>query len=182
MNVTCLTFHLRFILIALIPMFLIFNISYNSIYALTPIVASNEGIQIGDSAPEFKLTDPEKGAITKGNFTGKPLFIFFTATWCTPCQIGAENLARYDDEHGGNVFNVLIVFIDDKETDNQFIDWKKQFGRDDWYIAKGIEMVNNYQVQFLDTKYVFNKDGIIKWVDLKPLEYSAIDPILSPLL
>ena len=80
------------------------------------------------------------------------------------------------------MFNVLIVFIDDKESDNQFINWKKQFGRDDWYIAKGIEMANNYQVQFLDTKYVFDKDGIIKWIDVKPLEYSSIDPVLSPLL
>ena len=141
-----------------------------------------EGLQVGALAPNFRLTDPVKGSITKENFTGKPLFIFFTATWCTPCQIGAQNLARYDDEHGGNLFNVLIVFIDDKESDNQFINWKKQFGRDDWYIAKGIEMANNYQVQFLDTKYVFDKDSIIKWIDVKPLEYSSIDPVLSPLL
>jgi len=143
---------------------------------------ANEGLQVGAVAPDFQLTDPVKGSITKSNFTGKPLFIFFTATWCTPCQIGAQNLARYDDEHGGNAFNVLIVFIDDKEADNQFIDWKKQFGRDDWYIAKGIEMANNYQVQFLDTKYVFDKDGIIKWIDFKPLEYPSIDPVLFTLL
>jgi len=143
---------------------------------------SKEGLQVGDLAPDFQLTDPVKGSITKENFSGKPLFIFFTATWCTPCQIGAQNLARYDDEHGRNAFNVLIVFIDDKESDNQFIDWKKQFGRDDWYVAKGIEMANNYQVQFLDTKYVFDKDGIIKWIDVKPLEYPSIDPVLSPLL
>ena len=143
---------------------------------------SKEGLQVGAVAPDFQLTDPVKGSITKSNFTGKPLFIFFTATWCTPCQIGAQNLARYDDEHGGNAFNVLIIFIDDKETNNQFIDWKKQFGRDDWYIAKGIEMANNYQVQFLDTKYVFDKDGIIKWIDVKPLEYTSIDPVLSQLL
>jgi thiol-disulfide isomerase/thioredoxin len=141
-----------------------------------------EGLQVGALAPSFRLTDPVKGSITKENFTGKPLFIFFTATWCTPCQIGAQNLARYDDEHGGNLFNVLIAFIDDKESDNQFINWKKQFGRDDWYIAKGIEMANNYHVQFLDTKYAFDQDGIIKWIDVKPLEYSSIDPVLSPLL
>jgi len=143
---------------------------------------SKERLKVGTVAPDFQLTDPVKGSITNENFSGKPLFIFFTATWCTPCQIGAQNLARYDDEHNGNAFNVLIVFIDDKEADNQFIDWKKQFGRDDWYIAKGIEMANNYQVQFLDTKYVFDKDGIIKWVDVKPLEYPTIDPVLSPLL
>src|SRR5438093_5327776 len=142
----------------------------------------NEGLDVGNTAPDFKLTDPLKGTIIKSNFTGKPLFIFFTATYCTPCQIGAQNLARYDDEHGGNAFNVLIVFIDDKETDNQFIDWKKQFGRDDWYIAKGIDMSNNYHDQFMYTKYVFDKDGIIKWIDVKPIEYSSIDTVLSQIL
>lgn len=140
-----------------------------------------QGLQVGSVAPDFQLIDPVKGSITKESFLGKPLFIFFTATWCTPCQIGSQNLAKYDDEHGGNAFNVLIVFIDDKETDNQFLDWKKEFGRDDWYVAKGIDMANNYHVQFLDTKYVFDKNGIIKWIDIKPLEYSSIDPVLSHL-
>jgi len=142
----------------------------------------NEGLDVGNKAPDFKLMGPLKEIITKSNFTGKPLFIFFTATYCTPCQIGAQNLAKYDDEHGGNAFNVLIEFIDDKETDNQFLDWKKQFGRDDWYVARDIDMASNYHVQFLDTKYVFDKDGIIRWIDIKPLEYASIGPVLSPLL
>lgn len=141
-----------------------------------------EGLEIGNKAPDFSLTDPQKGSITKNNLEGKPLFIFFTATYCTPCQIGAQNLARYDDETSGKAFNVLIVFVDEKETDPQFIEWKNKFGRDDWYIAKGIEMANTYQVQFLDTKYVFDKNGIIQWVDIKPLEYSNIDPVMKPLL
>lgn len=139
-------------------------------------------LHVGEPAPDFTLIDPEKGKISKENFLGEPLFIFFTTTWCTPCQIGAQNLAKFDDEKGGDTFNVLIVFVDDKETDNQFIEWKQKFGRGDWYIAKGIEMAKNYNVKVLDTKYVFDKDGIIKWIDINPLEYKNISPILSPLL
>ena len=170
-----------FLTISLIAIAAILNGNASSSLASAQI-SPKEGLVIGAVAPNFQLTDPVNGNITKENFLGKPLFIFFTTTWCTPCQIGAQNLARYDDEHGGNAFNVLIVFIDDKETANQFINWKKQFGTDDWYVAKGIDMANNYHVQFLDTKYVFDKDGIIKWIDVKPLEYSSIDPVLSHLL
>ena len=43
-------------------------------------------------------------------------------------------------------------------------------------------MANTYQVKFLDTKYVFDKDGIIRWVDVRPLSYSTIPPVLIPLL
>jgi thiol-disulfide isomerase/thioredoxin len=139
-------------------------------------------LNIGEPAPDFSLIDPERGKIVKENFIGKPLFIFFTTTWCTPCQIGAQNLAKFDSEKGENAFNVLIVFVDEKETDNQFIEWKQKFGREDWYIGKGIEMAKEYNVQFLDTKYIFDKNGIMKWIDIKPLEYSTISPILSPLI
>jgi thiol-disulfide isomerase/thioredoxin len=113
---------------------------------------------------------------------GKPLFIFFTTTWCTPCQIGAQNLAKYDQEKGDNAFNVLIVFVDEKETDGQFMDWKQKYGREDWFVAKGSQMAMDYKVQVLDTKYVLDKNGNVKWIDVYPLEYSKINSILSPLL
>jgi cytochrome c biogenesis protein CcmG, thiol:disulfide interchange protein DsbE len=147
-----------------------------------PATLAASGLEAGKIAPDFILVDPHKGQITKQTFAGKPLFIFFTTTWCTPCQIGAQNLARYDNENGGDTFNVLIVFVDERETDAQFIEWKQKFGNDDWYVAEGIEMAKTYNVQYLDTKYVFDKDGVIRWVDIKPLPYSTIDPVMSQLI
>lgn len=76
----------------------------------------------------------------------------------------------------------MIVFVDEKETEEQFIDWKSKYGRNDWYIAKGSGMAQAYNVQYLDTKYVFDKNGVIRWTDIKPLQYSNINPILGPLL
>jgi thiol-disulfide isomerase/thioredoxin len=142
-----------------------------------PQIANLGGLQIGTVAPNFKLIDPEKGRIiTKQNFKGKPLFVLFvTATNCTPCQTSAESLAKYDDESGGHVFSVLIVSVaDDKETNNEFIDWKQKYGREDWYIAKGIYMAESYRVKYLDTAYILDKNGVIKWVNVEPLDYSSI--------
>jgi thiol-disulfide isomerase/thioredoxin len=141
-----------------------------------------QGLQVGNSAPDFTLVDPVKGTVTKQTFAGKPLFVFFTTTWCTPCQIGAQNLARYDDETGGSAFNVLIVFVDPRESDQQYLDWKGKYGRDDWYVAEGVDMATEYKVRYLDTKYVFDREGKIMWVDLNPLEYSKAKQVLEGLV
>jgi len=169
------------VVIAVIAAFSSSN-SSNDVQLSTAPTSGTPGLEQGNTAPNFSLVDPEKGSISKQSFQGKPLFIFFTTTWCTPCQIGAQNLAKYDDEKGGDAFNVLIVFVDDKESNPQFIQWRDNYGNNDWYVAKGLDMASTYKVQYLDTKYVFDKDGIIKWFNVKPLPYSTIEPVLGSLL
>ncbi|MBI5046817.1 TlpA family protein disulfide reductase [Candidatus Micrarchaeota archaeon] len=145
--------------------------------------ASQEvGTNFGDQAPGFSVQDPEKGPISKSTFLGKPLFIFFTTTYCVPCQIGAQNLAKYQDDTGGNAFKVLIVFVDQSEPDNKFIAWRNAYGRSNWYVAKDSGMVQTYKVQYLDTKYILDKNGTIEWFSVAPLTYESIKPAMDPLL
>jgi len=154
-------------------------------YTYTP-QSSPTDLDVGIQAPESSIKDPEKGSISKSTFEGKPLFIFFTTTWCIPCQIGGENLAQYDEEKGDDAFNVLIVFLDPRETDSQFIEWRDKFGRKDWYVAKGVDverdynMGRDYKVRFLDTKYLIDREGIIRWADELALEYKTIAPAMEP--
>lgn len=171
------------IAVAIIAVALVIGLSYSQEKQGTIIQEIDlPGPKIGSSAPDFALVDPQKGTITKQSFAGKPLFVFFTATYCTSCQIGAQNLAKYDMEKGDDAFNVLIVFVDDKETDEQFVSWKQKFGRNDWYVAKGLDMAKTYDVQVLDTKFVFDKNGMVQWKDISPLKYEFISPVMESLL
>jgi hypothetical protein len=69
---------------------------------------------------------------------------------------------KVDDEVGGNAFNVLIVFVDPSKNDPQYLQWREKYGRSDWYVAESEQMPREYKVRHLDTKYVFDSNGIIK--------------------
>jgi hypothetical protein len=49
-------------------------------------------------------------------------------------------------------------------------------------VAAGEDMAVQYKVRYLDTKYVFDKDGTIKWVDVNALDYSKAKQVLAPLV
>ncbi len=109
--------------------------------------------------------------------------IFFTATWCVPCQVGAKELLRYELEAGGNAFNVVIVFVDPRETNDQVKQWRTDFGGSDWFAALDTTgMANDYQVRYLDTKYVLDSNGVIVWKDFYPLTYNVAKSVLQPLI
>ncbi len=62
----------------IVGMILAFDTSHSSEKQATIIKEIDlPGPKIGSSAPDFTLNDPQNGLITKQNFAGKPLFIFF---------------------------------------------------------------------------------------------------------
>lgn len=148
-----------------------------------------EGLSIGNLAPDFTLIDPEGRTVTRDSLKGKPTFIFFTTTWCVPCQVGAKELQRYDLETGDDAFNVVIVFLNvevpgyAKDTNETVKHWKDSFGGKDSFTALDTTgMVQTYQVRYLDTKYVLDGNGIIRWTDVYPLRYETAKSVLEPLI
>ena len=72
---------------------------------------SSVELAVGGLFPEFNLVDIDGGIFTKGSFSDKPSIIWFTTSWCVPCQIGAKEVAKLDDELGGEAFDVFVVFV-----------------------------------------------------------------------
>ena len=139
--------------------------------------ATTGGLQVGDTFPDFSLVDPQKGAVTRQTFEGKPVVVYFFAAWCTSCQVGAQEIAKYYDETG-KAFNVLMVDVDSQESNSQLVSFQQEFGRPGWYIASGPEMAQKDNVKYLDTKYVLDKNGVIRWEGLAS-DYATMKAVLS---
>jgi cytochrome c biogenesis protein CcmG, thiol:disulfide interchange protein DsbE len=78
------------------------------------------GPGIGEAAPEFVgadkqrplLTDLDENPIRLADFAGKPLWIVFWSTWCTPCQQEASDIRAAYQAHQGRL---AVLAIDVQE-------------------------------------------------------------------
>lgn len=137
--------------------------------------SGGEGLSVGKRPPDFRLTDAFGRVVTREGLTqGQPGLIFFTATWCIPCVEGLRDLLRFQQEVR-TPFRVLLVFIDPNETEADLRAYKARYGfPDDWYYAKDPgEMLLKYQVRYLDTKFLLDAQGIIRYTDFRPANYAT---------
>src|SRR5712691_6402668 len=65
-------------------------------------------IRVGAPFPDFRVTDAATGrVVTNASLEGKPTILWFTTSYCVPCQIGARLVTRLEDQIGGKPFNVV---------------------------------------------------------------------------
>ncbi|MBI2426472.1 MAG: TlpA family protein disulfide reductase [Candidatus Kerfeldbacteria bacterium] len=128
-----------------------------------PVSAIVEGTPSVEALfPDFSLTEVSGETITRDSLKGKPTIVWFTATWCTPCQIGAKKVAQLQKELGDDKLNVLVVFVDPKESASDLRNWRNQFAHPDWKLAFDNGLAEKIGIRYLDSKYLLGSDGVIQ--------------------
>lgn len=143
-------------------------------------VPQETGLKVGEAFPSFTLTDVEGVSITSETLKGKPGIVWFTTSWCTPCQIGAKKVSQLEGDLGGNAFNILVVFVDPKEQNSDLINWKKQFASSDWIVGfdnKTDPLAQKVNLKVLDSKFLLDKNGVIKNIDFQQADENYINTI-----
>lgn len=92
-------------------------------------------VEEGNPFPAFSLTEADGRTLTNASLKGKPSIVWFTTSYCVPCQQGAALVSDLDDELGGDAFDVLVVFVDPSEPRSALTSWRDRFANDDWLVA-----------------------------------------------
>jgi thiol-disulfide isomerase/thioredoxin len=125
---------------------------------------------IGAPFPAFELVDVDGNTINNETVSGKPTILWFTTSWCVPCQIGARRVAAVDDELAGDAFDVVVVFVDPRESDDDLRLWKRRFANPDWVVAfdnAAAPLAQMAMVQYLDTKFLIDASGLLVDTDVQ---------------
>lgn len=124
-----------------------------------------DAVAIGKPFPAFQLVDIGGNKITPSSLSGKPYLLWFTTSWCVSCQIGARRVATFEKQIGTSAFNVVVVFVDQKEAVAALKNWQRKFGDKSWAIAfdsKVDPLASKVALRYLDSKYLVDAHGVLR--------------------
>jgi len=136
------------------------------------LYAQDEGLKVGQPAPEISLPTPAGDTVALSSLRGKLVLVDFWATWCAPCiKEQPELKALYEKYNGGTKdsrFEIFGVSLD-KSRDN----WLKAIDRFniDWIQVSDLmfwksPVAKDYAIQELPFNVLIGEQGDIVAINL----------------
>lgn len=137
-------------------------------------VASNEGIEKGDIAPDFMLKTLSGEEVNLSDYRGKKVMLNFWATWCPPCRAEMPDMQKVHEDRE----DVVILAANQVHTESSpddiapFLD---EMGIDFTVLLDENGVVGPmYHAKALPRTYLINSDGRIHHVQQGPMNYDTM--------
>lgn len=136
-------------------------------------IAIWEGVQPGQPAPEISSTDINGKDFKLSDLKGKYVILDFWASWCVPCRESNPKLVELWNKYHERGLEIVCVADNDQSPDK----WRDAVKKDGigmfHHLLRGLkqprlgvidrssDISEAYDVHFLPTKYLIDKDGNI---------------------
>lgn len=82
--------------------------------------SQTSAIEIGETAPDFKLADINGKNMSLSEFKGKVIILDFFASWCPPCKMEIPDFIQLQTAYREKGFSVVGVALVDKNEAKDF--------------------------------------------------------------
>lgn len=147
------------------------------------MVNVQEGIKIGNRAPDFELPALESKKVKLSDFKGKKVLLNFWATWCPPCRMEMPHMERFYEDFREK--DVVVIAVNVSTTEKSVDDvpkFVKQFELSFPVVLdeKG-DVSETYQVIAYPTSYIIDSQGVIRHKFQGAINYDMMNQSFSNL-
>ncbi|WP_436372431.1 TlpA disulfide reductase family protein [Cytobacillus sp. BC1816] len=122
------------------------------------------GLEKGDLAPDFELTDMEGNPVKLSDFRGKAVLLNFWASWCPPCRAEMPHMEKLYNKYKDKNFDILAVNLTNTEKNSGDAEkFVKELGLT-FTIPMDVkgEAGSDYNIMAYPTSYFIDSDGVIR--------------------
>jgi thiol-disulfide isomerase/thioredoxin len=175
------------------PKILVIAITIGVIIIFVVGQTGKEVYSSSNNAPDFNLKTLDGKQVSLESFKGKPVILWFMATWCPSCVGQADAIKHVSSEYG-NKINVLVIDLwasqdisggqnaqgFNAETESDLQSFIAKYGSPKWKGALDTDRVSiKYGVTEVDSTIVVDSNGNIVMTHLGPLGYQPIKDALA---
>ncbi|MBU5266535.1 redoxin domain-containing protein [Virgibacillus proomii] len=135
--------------------------------------ASKEGLEVGNTAPDFKLPTLEGVTIQLSDLRGERVMINFWATWCPPCRAEMPDMQKFYENKDVNILAVNLT-----ETEGSLINIQNFVNDYDLTFPilkdENTEVANTYQIQPIPTTFMVDSKGVIQFKAFGAMNYDLM--------
>jgi peroxiredoxin len=133
------------------------------------------GVNVGGTAPDFKLPAPDGAELSLASLRGKYVILDFWASWCGPCLAEVPNVKAIYDRHHASGLEILGVSLDDKR--DKWLDAIAKHGLNWLHVSSlagwNCPVAKLYNVTGIPKMFLLDKDGRVLATDLRGEELAS---------
>lgn len=144
-----------------------------------------EGLEQGDTPPDFELTTLTGEILTLSELKGKKVILNFWASWCGPCKAEMPHMQNYYEKYKDEA-NVEIVAVNMTTQERRGIEGIEQFVEEYGLtfpipLDESGEVIDTYRVMTIPTTYMIGTDGTIANRMIGPMDEKTMQNLVDQL-